>query len=334
MNDISELMSYGITEGTAKKMIAEFSKHIGQVNGDYTITDVTYIGNRARKVKEICNYCHTEIEREMIPGRNKWSELQRTCDCRKERILQEKQAKKEKEKENRLLTRITEMDSYIGTHLGEYTIKSRIGNKYLLFSCDICGKEKKMYYDSIDFGNGAKYICRSHRKQEEVYTEDYIGRKYKMLTITGITKDIKNKKAFLCKCDCGKYIVIKPALLVNGKYRSCGCYLETRSLGAEQRKRIKGIYNGMRHRCLNKNAKDYKLYGGRGIKICEEWLNDFEKFYQWSMENGYDNRLTIDRIDSNGNYSPDNCRWTTWDIQCRNKRQRQKEVNLCVADRH
>ena len=84
--------------------------------------------------------------------------------------------------------------------------------------------------------------------------------------------------------------------------------------------RLYNIYKGMKRRCYNKTDKDYKDYGGRDITICDEWLNDFMSFYNWSMNNGYDESLTIDRMDNNKGYSPDNCRWVDVKTQSNNTR--------------
>lgn len=84
--------------------------------------------------------------------------------------------------------------------------------------------------------------------------------------------------------------------------------------------RVYSIYNNMIHRCYNEKVAHYDLYGGRGIRVCDEWRNSVEAFYEWAINNGYDENLTIDRIDSNGNYEPSNCKWATMKVQQNNKR--------------
>lgn len=85
-------------------------------------------------------------------------------------------------------------------------------------------------------------------------------------------------------------------------------------------KRLKRIWYGMKNRCMSPKNPAYPTYGGRGIKVCDEWLNSLDKFIIWALSNGYSNELSLDRIDSNGNYEPSNCRWTTMKIQANNRR--------------
>jgi hypothetical protein len=117
------------------------------------------------------------------------------------------------------------------------------------------------------------------------------------------------------KCDCGKEKDV-PANSVKSKLvKSCGC--EYRIHGSAE-SRLFTIWVNMKQRCENPNVPHYKLYGGKGVYICEEW-HDFVKFQEWSLNNGYSDSLTIDRIDSNKGYTPENCRWTTNKEQQRNK---------------
>jgi hypothetical protein len=123
---------------------------------------------------------------------------------------------------------------------------------------------------------------------------------------------------WICKCDCGNEHIVPSGKLIQGKSKSCGCYareihvneLERHGITTGGSPRTLIIWNGMKARCLNSNAISYKNYGGRGIKICDEWLS-FENFHNWAMSNGYADGLEIDRIDNEKGYCPENCRWVS-----------------------
>lgn len=157
----------------------------------------------------------------------------------------------------------------------------------------------------------------------------------KLIRKLGIRKVIsKNKKEytnsfgiFLCSY-CNREV--EKVLAIGRKSKSCGCarekligeYQTKHGYASSNNKRHKlyTIWDAMKQRCYNKNNCDYKNYGGRGIKVCNEWRNDFVKFKDWALANGYKKGLTIDRINNNRKYHPRNCRWATYKEQNRNTR--------------
>lgn len=128
-------------------------------------------------------------------------------------------------------------------------------------------------------------------------------------------KNGRKRAAWNCLCDCGNEKVVLTENLVNGHVSSCGCKKEKHSMSYS---RLYSIWNGMKDRCNNPHHKFYSRYGGRGISVCEDWQTDFNSFMNWSYANGYEENLTIDRIDNDKGYTPDNCRWATMKVQRNN----------------
>ena len=150
---------------------------------------------------------------------------------------------------------------------------------------------------------------------------DLIGKKFHLLTV--IKADGKSKDGhltYLCKCDCGNEASVQGRLLRNGNTKSCGCLRATSPFKhGSSYSRLYYIYNSMKDRCSRATRKDYKYYGGKGITVCEEWLNSFETFKEWAINNGYTEELTIDRIDNAKGYCPTNCKWSTRKEQSQNR---------------
>ena len=147
---------------------------------------------------------------------------------------------------------------------------------------------------------------------------DLIGKKFSRLTvIKRMENDKYHNTKWLCRCECGNEVVVYALALRSGDTCSCGCLRNKHGL---RKSRLYRIWQHIKERCYKPNTKCYNNYGGRGIKMYQEWLDDFMNFYEWAMSNGYKDDLTIDRIDVNGNYEPSNCRWVTQKVQARNTR--------------
>lgn len=150
---------------------------------------------------------------------------------------------------------------------------------------------------------------------------DLTGNRFGKLVVLERVYRGKKKVEWLCKCDCGNNTIVQGSNLKNGHIRSCGCQIvESNTKHNQWNTRIYRIYYAMKERCNNPKSKQYEYYGGNGICVCSEWENSFEAFYKWAVSNGYDNNLTIDRINPKGNYEPSNCRWATRATQSFNRR--------------
>lgn len=157
------------------------------------------------------------------------------------------------------------------------------------------------------------------------------------LTAIGIDYGRGGRKTYwTCQCDCGNVKSVRSDSLLDGSIRSCGCLKreqDEKNLSHEthnlSKTRLYEIWSGIKARCFNKNNARWNRYGGRGITVCKEWNDDFKAFYDWANAYGYRNNLTIDRIDNDGDYSPENCRWVDNRTQCRN---RSSNINIKIGN--
>ena len=222
-----------------------------------------------------------------------------------------------------------------GIEIIEYIGQDKNLNSVYRCKCPFCGNVWEVRMSGIIGGKTKGCGCAGSRTNQSINKwEDHIGEIHNQLEIIGFERvwsGNRYRPHYICKCECGKEVSVRCQRVLEGQTKSCGC------LNKEvQRERLTGtgrhnqhyktrlyrIYIAMKDRCYNESHERYFDYGGRGITICDEWIdyeNGFNEFYDWAINNGYDEDLTIDRIENNKGYSPDNCRWVTMKTQSNNK---------------
>lgn len=223
-----------------------------------------------------------------------------------------------------------------GMKFNELVVLSYAGDKKWLCRCS-CGQETVV--SSCHLKSGHTKSC-GHLIKIQKY-EDLTGQVFGRWTVLkSYGKSKGDGHLFWCRCECGIEKAVGSHSLKSGRSKSCGClgkenrikscthHGHARTKNGVRISKLYSVWDGMKQRCSNSNHSAYQWYGAKGVKVCEEWNNSFETFYEWAVSNGYKEGLSIDRINPFDNYEPSNCRWATNEEQASNKRNSERNKRL------
>ena len=198
---------------------------------------------------------------------------------------------------------------------------------YWKCQCD-CGNEIEVQANNLRSGHTISCGCAKTDAGTKKRS-DLAGKCFNRLTVIKEVTPYGRERCWLCKCDCGKETVVQQNNLVSGEVKSCGCLrqeilVKEHTTHGGRYTRLYNIWRRMRSRCSKESDISYPNYGGRGIRVCREWETSFENFRDWALSAGYSDDLSIDRINNDRNYCPQNCHWATAKEQANNRRPRRR----------